>query len=279
MSPLIVSRGECRIPAIGFGTYKLDPGLGTEAVATALSVGYRHIDAAQLYDNEAEVGEALAASGIPRDELFVTTKVRADRNAPDAFLRSVEQSLRDLRLDRLDLLLIHWPVFPHGMAATLGALLEARERGWTRFVGVSNFNRPQLREAQAIAGGTLVTNQVEYHPFLDQTAMLAELRQQGMFLSAYSPLARGKIAQDPTIAEIARRHGRSTGQITLRWLVQQGDVVAVPKASGAERMRANLTVFDFALDEAEMAAISALGSAALRLVAPAELSPDWDCEA
>ena len=279
MSPLIVTRGECRIPAIGFGTYKLDPGLGTEAVATALSVGYRHIDAAQLYDNEAEVGEALVASGIPRDELFVATKVRADRNAPDDFLRSVEQSLRDLRLDRLDLLLIHWPVFPQGLPATIEALLEARERGWTRFVGGSNFNRPQLREAQAMAGGTLVTNQVEYHPFLDQTAMLAELRRQGMFLSAYSPLARGRIAQDPVIAEIAARHGRSTGQITLRWLVQQGDVVAVPKASGAERMRANLSVFDFTLTEPEMAAISALGSAALRLVAPADLSPDWNREA
>ncbi|MFO1048734.1 MAG: aldo/keto reductase [Geminicoccaceae bacterium] len=278
MSPLTVTSGDCRIPAIGFGTYKLDPGLGTEAVVTALSVGYRHIDAAQLYDNEAEVGAALAASGIPRDELFVTTKVRADRNAPDAFLRSVERSLRDLRLDRLDLLLIHWPAFPHGMAATLGALLEARERGWARFVGVSNFNRPQLREAQAMAGGTLVTNQVEYHPFLDQRAMLAELRRQGMFLTAYSPLARGRIARHPVIAEIAARHGRSPGQITLRWLVQQGDVVAVPKASGAERMRANLAVFDFALTEAEMAAISALGSAALRLVAPADLSPDWDRE-
>ena len=279
MSPLIVSRGECRIPAIGFGTYKLDPGLGTEAVATALSVGYRHIDAAQLYDNEAEVGEALVASGIPRDELFVATKVRADRNAPDDFLRSVEQSLRDLRLDRVDLLLVHWPVFPQGLPATIGALLEARERGWTRFVGVSNFNRPQLREAQAVAVGTLVTNQVEYHPFLDQTAMLAELRGQGMLLSAYSPLARGRIAQDPVITQIAARHGRSSGQITLRWLVQQGDVVAVPKASGAERMRANLSVFDFALDAAEMAAIAALGAAGLRLVAPADLSPDWNREA
>ncbi len=279
MSPLIVTRGECRIPAIGFGTYKLDPGLGTEAVATALSVGYRHIDAAQLYDNEAEVGEALVASGIPRDELFVATKVRADRNAPDDFLRSVEQSLRDLRLDRVDLLLVHWPVFPQGLPATIGALLEARERGWTRFVGVSNFNRPQLREAQAVAVGTLVTNQVEYHPFLDQTAMLAELRGQGMLLSAYSPLARGRIAQDPVITQIAARHGRSSGQITLRWLVQQGDVVAVPKASGAERMRANLSVFDFALDAAEMAAIAALGAAGLRLVAPADLSPDWNREA
>ena len=278
MSQLIVSRGECHIPAIGFGTYKLDPGLGTEAVATALSVGYRHIDAAQLYDNEAEVGEAVAASGIPRDELFVATKVRADRNAPDDFLRSVERSLRDLRVDRVDLLLVHWPVFPQGLPATIEALLEARERGWTRFVGVSNFNRPQLREAQAIAGGTLVTNQVEYHPFLDQTAMLAELRSQGMFLAAYSPLARGHIAQDPIIAAIARRHERSSGQIALRWLVQQGDVVAVPKASGADRMRANLSVFDFALDAAEMAAISALGAAAIRLVAPADLSPDWDRE-
>jgi diketogulonate reductase-like aldo/keto reductase len=278
MSPLIVSRGECRIPAIGFGTYKLDPGLGTQAVATALSVGYRHIDAAQLYDNEAEVGEALAASGIPRDELFVTTKVRADRNAPDDFLRSVEQSLRDLRLDRVDLLLVHWPVFPQGLRATMEALLEARERGWASFVGVSNFNRPQLREAQAVAGGTLVTNQVEYHPFLDQTAMLAELRRQGMFLSAYSPLARGRIAQDPVIAQIAARHSRSPGQITLRWLVQQGDVVAVPKASGAERMRANLSVLDFALSETEMEAISALGAARLRLVVPADVSPNWDQE-
>jgi diketogulonate reductase-like aldo/keto reductase len=276
MSQLIVSRGDCHIPAIGFGTYKLDPGLGAEAVATALSVGYRHIDAAQLYDNEAEVGEALAASGIPRDELFVATKVRADRNAPDDFLRSVERSLRDLRLDRVDLLLVHWPAFPQGLPATIGALLAARERGWASFVGVSNFNRPQLREAQAMAGGTLVTNQVEYHPFLDQTAMLAELRRQSMILSAYSPLARGQIARDPIIAEIARRHGRSAGQIALRWLVQQGDVVAVPKASGAERMRANLAVFDFALDDAEMAAISALGAAGLRLVAPADLSPDWN---
>jgi 2,5-diketo-D-gluconate reductase B len=175
MSQLIVSRGECRIPAIGFGTYKLDPGLGTEAVATALSVGYRHIDAAQLYDNEAEIGEALAASGIPRQELFVATKVRADRNAPDDLLRSVERSLRDLRLDRVDLLLVHWPVFPKGLPATIEALLDAGRRGWARSVGVSNFNRPQLREAQAVAGGRLVTNQVEYHPFLDQTAMLADL--------------------------------------------------------------------------------------------------------
>lgn len=278
MSPLIVSRGECRIPAIGFGTYKLDPGLGTEAVATALSVGYRHIDAAQLYDNEAEIGEALAASGIPRQELFVATKVRADRNAPDDFLRSVERSLRDLRLDRVDLLLAHWPVFPKGLPATIEALLKAARSGWASFVGVSNFNRPQLREAQSVADGTLVTNQVEYHPFLDQTAMLAELRRQGMILSAYSPLARGRIAQDATIAEIAQRHGRSAGQIALRWLVQQGDMVAVPKASGAERMRANLAVFDFALSDAEMAAISALGSARLRLVAPTGLSPSWDQE-
>jgi 2,5-diketo-D-gluconate reductase B len=271
----VVDANGARIPALGFGTWRVEGEGSRKVVETALAVGYRHIDTAQIYGNEQDVGAALASSGLPRDEVFVTTKVWPSEFAADRFLASVEDSLKKLRLDAADLLLLHWPRFPGALAETVARLLEARERGYARFVGVSNFNRSQVAEAQSVAGGTLVTNQVEYHPFIDQSALLEVLRGEGMALTAYTPLAKGRVVDEPTIAGMAETYGRTPAQITLRWLVQQPGVVAIPKASGEARMRENLDVFSFELTPDDMHAISRIGAPSGRLTSPADLAPDW----
>jgi 2,5-diketo-D-gluconate reductase B len=247
---------EARVPALGLGTWELRGRDCVRAVEHALSIGYRHLDTAQGYDNEAEVGEGLRRSGVPRDEVFLTTKVRPRHFRHDDLLRSTEASLGDLGVDAVDLLLLHWPNPDVPLDETLLALHEARARGLTRHVGVSNFPPTLLR--RAVAAGPTLTNQVEYHPFLSQAALLELAEAHDLLLTAYSPVARGRVLREPTLVAIGERHGKSAAQVALRWLLQQPRVVAIPKAASAANQAANLDVFDFELDAGEMAAIAAL---------------------
>jgi diketogulonate reductase-like aldo/keto reductase len=263
------------IPAIGFGTWRLTGAVARDAVAEALRVGYRHIDTAQVYDNEREVGEGLRRSGIPRDEVFLTTKVWTDRYRESDLQRSVEESLRRLKVEQVDLLLLHWPNPDVPLAETIRALNGARAAGLARAIGVSNFPIRLLREAVELSRAPLATNQVEYHPFLDQTAMLRELRAHGMILTAYSPIAKGKVHGEPTLAAVAAAHGKTPSQIALRWLLQQEGVAAIPRSSRKERIAENFAVFDFELDGEQMARIGALGSREGRLTSPS-FAPEWD---
>jgi diketogulonate reductase-like aldo/keto reductase len=245
-------------------------------VPAALKLGFRHVDTAQIYRNEAAVGEAIAGSGVARGDIFLTTKVWIDNFAPDRFAASVDESLAKLKTDHVDLLLLHWPNGSLPLADQIGALNAVREAGRTRHIGVSNYNIALLTQARALSAAPLVTNQVEDHPYLDQGRLLAAMREAGMALTAYYAMADGKVFADPLLAEIAARHHRSIAQIVLRWLVQQEGVVALSKTVSEERARDNAAIFDFALDEAEMAAIHGLAEPNGRVLKPEGLSPVWD---
>jgi diketogulonate reductase-like aldo/keto reductase len=264
------------IPALGFGTWALRDAEARRMVEEALRIGYRHIDTAQMYGNEAEVGQALRASGLKRQELFVTTKIWPDRFRTGELQRSVATSLEKLQLDAVDLLLLHWPSPDVKLAETMAALDDCAARGWTRHIGVSNFPAALLAEAAGLSERPLATDQVEYHPFLSQRVLLEACRARGSALTAYCPLARGRVFQDGTLARIAQRHGKTAGQVALRWLVQQDGVVAIPRSSRPEHARANFQIFDFTLSEPEMAEISALGAPQGRIVAAGGSAPRWD---
>jgi 2,5-diketo-D-gluconate reductase B len=266
-------KGE-RIPALGFGTYHLRGPEGVKAIRYALDVGYRHLDTAIRYENEAEVGQAVAESGVDRSAIFLTTKLRYADLARDDVRRRTAESLARLRTDHVDLLLVHWPNETIALAETMAALAEVRALGQTRHIGVSNFPTSWMRTAIEGCGADIFTNQVEYHPFLRQNAVLDYVRARGILLTAAVPLARGAVADEPLLQKIAAHHGKSPAQITLRWLVQQPHVAAIPKSSRPERIRANFEIFDFALSADEMAAISALGENR-RLVNP-KWAPAWD---
>jgi 2,5-diketo-D-gluconate reductase B len=263
-----------RMPALGFGTWQLRGRGCYDAVRRALDLGYRHVDTAQLYGNEAEVGEALRDSGIDRDTIFLTTKLAPGNLAAAKARRSTEESLRRLATDHVDLLLIHWPTGEVPLTETLGALAELRRTGKTRHIGVSNFNVKLLDEAVETLGADLLCNQVEYHPFLSQRPVLAALHRYGMILTAYTPLARGRAERDPTITAIAARYGKSPAEIVLRWLLDQKNVAAIPKAASAAHAAANIDIFDFTLAAEDRAAIDALRGAT-RLVDPG-WGPQWD---
>jgi 2,5-diketo-D-gluconate reductase B len=248
------------IPALGFGTWELRGDTARRMVETALEIGYRHVDTAQMYGNEAEVGAALRGSGLPRGELFVTTKVWPDRFRAGDLQRSVEESLGRLGLEQVDLLLLHWPSPTVPLAETIDALNDAAARGWAAHVGISNFTSGLVEQATALSGRPLVTNQVEYHPFQDQSTLLADCRRRGLSVTAYRPLARGRVFGDPVLAGIARRHGRTPGQVALRWLVQQEGVIAIPRSSSPEHARDNFAIGGFALGAREMAEIAALAA-------------------
>ena len=266
-----------RMPAIGFGTMEL-PHRPAELVAAAIACGYRHIDTARKYGTEERVGEGIRASGIARGELFVTTKV-TEENAREAdFLRSAETSLKALGLDYVDLLLIHWPQPKVPFAETLGALAKAKRSGLTSHIGVSNFTLAMLDEAVQLCPEPLVTNQIEYHAYLPQDRMIAALKRHGMILTAYCPVARGELLNDPLIGAIAKVHGKTAAQIALRWLIQQPIVAAVPRALEEAHIEENLNVFDFSLTDGEMNKISALRSHKLRIANPPERAPKWDVE-
>lgn len=264
------------IPALGFGTWELRGQDAYRMVRSALEIGYRHIDTAQMYGNETEVGQALADAGVARDELFLTTKVWPDRFRAGELPRSVADSLRKLRVEAVDLLLLHWPNPQVPLAETLGALADVKRRGWTRHIGVSNFTTRLLEQALSLCEEPLVVDQVEYHPYLGQQPVLARLRANGMALTAYSPLARGRVFGDPTLQAIAATHDRNPGQVALRWLLQQDGVSAIPRSRSAEHAANNFAVFDFALSDQEMAAIHALARPSGRLVNPAGVAPAWD---
>jgi diketogulonate reductase-like aldo/keto reductase len=265
------------LPAIGYGTMEL-PQRPAELVAFAIKAGYRAIDTARKYGTEERVGEGIRASGIARNELFVTTKV-TEENAREAdFLKSAETSLKALGLDYVDLLLVHWPQPKVPFAETLGALAKAKRSGMARHIGVSNFTIAMVDEAVRICPEPLVTNQIEYHAYLPQDRMIAALARHGMILTAYCPVARGELLTDPVIVEVAKAHNKTPAQIALRWLIQQPMVAAVPRALEEAHIKDNLDVFDFALSGDEMKRISALRSRNLRIANPPQRAPKWDVE-
>lgn len=264
------------IPALGLGTWTLKGAACSELVAHALDLGYRHVDTAAAYDNETAVGAGLSASGVPRDDYFLTTKVWWTDLAPADLERSAEQSLKRLGVDHVDLLLIHWPNPKIRLEDTIAALNRVRARGLARHIGVSNFTLGLLSRAIAASEAPLAANQVEYHPYLDQRKILAACRAAGMAMVSYCPIARGgTLFAEPAIAGAAARHGRTPAQVVLRWHVQQDGVVAIPRTTKKERLAENLAVFDFALDANEMAAISALTGAGRR-ICDFDFSPAWD---
>jgi diketogulonate reductase-like aldo/keto reductase len=271
--PFIEANG-ARIPSIGLGTWELRGRACARLVEQAIKFGYRHIDTAQIYDNEREVGEGLRASGIPRDEIFVTTKVWTTHFAPNDLERSVRESLKQLRLAQIDLVLLHWPNPRIPLAETLGALANVKRLGMARHVGVSNFTVALIEQAIALSPEPLVCNQVEYHPYLDQTKVLNACRHHDMAVVAYSPVAKGRIKNDETLTTIGAVHGKTAGQVCLRWLIQQ-NVAAIPRTARIERLSENIDIFDFALSDDEMALISAMGSASGRLT-DFGFAPKWD---
>ena len=271
---LTIEANGARIPALGLGTWELRGRTCARIVEQALTLGYRHIDTAQVYENEREVGEGLRASRVKREELFLTTKVWTTHFAPNDLERSTKESLVRLRVSEVDLLLLHWPNAHVPLTETLGALAHAKALGLTRHIGVSNFTVALLDEAVAASPEPLVCDQVEYHPYLDQTKIREACARHGLALVAYSPIAKGKIKNDPTLARIGRAHGKSPAQICLRWLMQQ-NVVAIPRTSKIERLSENLDVFDFTLSEQDMADLFAMASPDGRMTSFA-FAPKWD---
>lgn len=262
------------IPAIGLGTWELRDRACARIVQQALRLGYRHIDTAQIYENEREVGEGVRASGIRRADIFVTTKVWTTHFAPNDLLRSAKESLARLRMTEVDLLLLHWPNPQVPLEETLGGLVEAQKLGLTRYIGVSNFTVALIEEAVAKAAAPLVCNQVEYHPYLEQTRILETCRATGLALVAYSPVAKGRVKNAEALNRIGARYAKSAAQVCLRWLIQQ-DVVAIPRTSRVERLSENLDVFDFNLTGEEMAEIFAMGTRGGRIT-DFSFAPKWD---
>ena len=269
-----------RIPLLGFGTWMLEPDDARRMVAEALRIGYRHIDTAWIYRNEAAVGagirDAVEAGHVARGDVWLTTKVWVDHFHRDDLLKQAEESAVSLGFTP-DLLLLHWPKKSPSFAETLGALNEAKDRGLTRSIGLSNFPSAEFREAQALSKARLVTNQVEYHPYLKLTKLLATARELGSSITAWSPLAQGKVAADPTLNEIGRAHGKTPGQVTLRWLIQQG-VVAIPRTAKESRAAENFDIFDFELSSEEMDRIHALARPDGRLGDWIDPAFKWDEE-
>ena len=265
-----------KMPLLGFGTSPLTGGMSVQTVLDALKTGYRHIDTGRKYGTEDAVGEALRSCDIPREEIFVVTKVSHENLRPADFARSVEQSLKALKLDYIDLLMIHWPNPEIPPSVAVPSLAKAKQQGLARHIGVANFNSTLLAEAVAVSPEPIEVLQAEYHPFLDQSKLIAAARRHGMNFVAYCPLARGRMFSDPVLMDIAEKRGLSIAQIALRWLVQQ-NVGAIPFSSKAERIADNFNVFDFELSDAEMARISALSSAAMRIANPVErVTGGWD---
>jgi 2,5-diketo-D-gluconate reductase B len=263
------------IPVIGLGTGGLGDDCGT-IIRAALTAGYRHIDTARKYGTERGVGEAIRAARVPRDEIFLTTKVSHEHLHSGDFERSTQASLQALGLDRVDLLLVHWPVPNMPLQETMGALAKMKRRGFTRHIGVANFNIALLDQAIRLCPEPLVALQAEYHPYLDQSKVLEACRRRGLIFIAYCPLARGRLIGDPAVVEIARAKGKTEAQIALRWLIQQDDIAAIPRSSNPKRVAENIDVFGFALADDEMKRIAALKRPNGRVVNPVGRVSAWD---
>ncbi len=276
-TPLVAANG-AKIPAIGLGTWPMTGEICVNAVTAALRSGYRHIDTAAKYGNETEVGEGLRAGGVPRKDIWVTTKVWFEDIGAAQLERSAETSLKKLGLDAVDLLLIHWPNPAIPLKDSVNALVNAKKRGLAKHIGISNFTTRMIEEAVKLSSEPLALNQVEYHPHLDQSKVLAACRKHGLALTAYCPLGRGSVGgvlEEKVIKDIARAKSKTAGQIALRWLVQQPGVIAVPKSATPARISENLDVFGFSLSEDEMKRISALAKSDGRVV-NVGFAPQWD---
>lgn len=258
MTPVVEANG-ARIPLIGLGTWDLRGRSCARMVEEALALGYRHIDTAAMYRNEEEVGQGLRTSGVPRGEVFVTTKVWSSDLRPRDFERSARDSIAKLKLDQVDLLLIHWPNSSVPLKDTIGALCKMKREGVARHVGVSNFTVSLVEEAVRLSTEPLVTNQIECHPYLDQSAVIAASRRHGLSVTAYTPIARGRVKGDALLSRIGKTHGKTAAQVTLRYLVQR-ELIVIPKTSRPERLKENFEIFDFKLTTAEMKEIAALAS-------------------
>ncbi len=263
------------LPKLGLGTSQMsDCGA---LVANALQLGYRHIDTAWKYHTEKGVGEGMRASGLPRASIFVTTKVSHEYLRADDFARMVDESLNNLQLDYVDLLMVHWPSPDNvPLAETMQALAKARRDGKTRHIGVANFNLALLEEAMRLCPEPIENLQVEYHPYLDQSRLLAAVRRLGLAITAYCPLGRGKLISDPVVAAIAHAKGKTVAQVVLRWHMQQPGVIPIPRSSNPARQAENINIFDFSLNDDEMQRIHALARADGRIANPAGRAPAWD---
>jgi 2,5-diketo-D-gluconate reductase B len=263
-----------RIPVLGFGTMTLKENVCVELVEAALQLGYRHLDTAQMYGNEREVGEGLRGSGLKREDVFLTTKVWFNRLAPGDFERAVDESLEKLKLPWVDLLMIHWPNTQIPLAGSIDALCKVKKQGLAKNIGVANFNIAMLDEATALASEPIAVLQIETHPYLDQSKIVAAARRHGMAVVGYCPLARGKVPGDETLQKIGRAHGKTASQVALRFLEQER-IIPIPRTSKRERLAENLGSLDFKLSEAEMAEIGKLRRPNSRIVSPPQ-APKWD---
>jgi len=262
------------LPRLGLGTYRMQGDVCRAAVESALALGYRHIDTAEMYANEDAIGAAIASSGVARNDLHVTTKVWHENLAPDALRRAFDTSLKKLRLDHIDLYLVHWPSRQMNLPAVLETLVALKQEGRTRAIGVANFTIALLKTAVEEVRAPIACNQVEYHVMLDQTKVLNYLRSHGIPLIAYCPLAQGRAASDPVLAAIGKKHGATAAQVALRWLLDQDGVAAIPKASRSESQKANLDALNVRLDDEDRKAIAGLPKDQ-RYVSPG-FGPAWD---
>jgi diketogulonate reductase-like aldo/keto reductase len=263
-----------RIPMIGLGTMTLKGDVCVQAVKDALQVGYRHLDSAAFYGNEVENGEGMRQSGVKREEIFLCTKVRQDDLLPDKFEKVIDQSLVNFKLPYVDLLLIHWNNKDVPLKLSVGALCKAKKDGKAKHVGVANFTTALLEEAWSVTSEPLVCNQIEMHPFINQDKVVAACKNRGMAVVAYCPIARGKVPGADALERIAKAHGKSASQVSLRYLVQLG-VCAIPRTATPAHLKENLDVFDFKLTDAEMAELKKLNATNMRVVNPPH-APVWD---
>ncbi len=273
MIPTIAAHGAA-IPAIGLGTWGLSGTAASDAVAEAIAAGYRHIDTAIGYGNEAAVGEGIRRSGIDRDALFITTKIPPEQLEESALLRAAEGSLARLGVSAVDLLLIHWPSRELSAATTIRSLGLARARGLTRHIGVSNYTIALLDEAVAASNEPIAANQCEHHPYLDQSRLRDATARHGMAFIAYCPLGQAEVLDEPLVQDMATRLGRSPAQVVLRWQFQKG-CISIPKSARPSRIRQNIDIFGFTLDAADMARLDSLGSEGRR-ICDTPFAPDWD---
>ncbi|OSQ43463.1 aldo/keto reductase [Thalassospira sp. MCCC 1A01428] len=264
------------IPALGFGTFRMPGEDVLRIVPKALEVGFRHIDTAQIYGNEAEVGSAIAGSSVSRHDIFLTTKVWVDKFRHDDFIASVEESLKKLKTDYVDLLLLHWPKMEVPLAEQIGALNEVRKAGKVRHIGVSNYSTRLMADAVALSDAPIVTNQIEVHPYIDQSKVISAAKETGMSITSYYAMADGKVFEDDVLKELGAKYGKSVAQIVLRWVIQQDGLIALSKTVGEKRVVENFDIFDFEISTADMQAISALARPDGRIVSPDGLAPVWD---
>ena len=271
-----VNANGANIPALGFGTFRMPEEDVHRILPQALKLGFRHVDTAQVYKNEAAVGDAIATSGVSRGDIFLTTKVWVDQYKHADFIRSVDESLTKLKTDYVDLLLLHWPKSDVPLAERIGALNELHKAGKVRNIGISNFNVALTEEAVRLSDVPIANNQIEYHPYLDQTKVIEAARRHGISITAYYLMADGKVPKDEVLREIGTKHGKTAAQVALRWAIQQPDVIALSKTATESRLPENFDIFDFELSDEEMKAIFALAKKDGRIVNPGHLAPEWD---